>query len=42
LAPSGCRTLSETLSILEESLSNLRKAGFEKLYVKEVYEHASS
>jgi GNAT superfamily N-acetyltransferase len=38
----GCRTLvSETLSILEDSLSNLMKAGFEPIYEKEVYERAS-
>jgi GNAT superfamily N-acetyltransferase len=37
-----CQTLvSETLSILEDSLSNLKKAGFEPVYVKEVYERAS-
>jgi GNAT superfamily N-acetyltransferase len=34
----GCQTLvSETLSILEDSLSNLKKAGFEPIYEKEVY-----
>jgi GNAT superfamily N-acetyltransferase len=34
----GCRTLvSETLSFLENSLGNLRKAGFEPVYDKEVY-----
>jgi|SRR5215475_631202 len=35
----GCKiVVSETLSILEHSLSNLQKAGFEVVYEKEVYE----
>jgi len=34
----GCRVLiSETLSFLETSLGNLRKAGFKPLYEKEIY-----
>jgi GNAT superfamily N-acetyltransferase len=38
----GCRTLvSETLSILEDSLGNLMKAGFAPVYEKEVYARAS-
>jgi hypothetical protein len=35
----GCRVLvSETLSILKNSLSNLQKAGFRTIFEKEVYE----
>jgi hypothetical protein len=35
----GCRVLiSETLSILKNSLSNLEKAGFRTIFEKEVYE----
>jgi len=39
----GCRILvSETLSILKDSLANLRKAGFETIFEKEVYEARST
>ena len=35
----GCAVLvSETLSMLEHSYRNLRRAGFEEIYDKEVYE----
>ena len=35
----GCRTIvSETLSILPISLDNLRNAGFQPVYEKEVYQ----
>jgi hypothetical protein len=35
----GCAVLvSETLSMLEHSHRNLRRAGFEEIYDKEVYE----
>jgi len=38
----GCRTIvSETLSILEDSLGNLQNAGFEVIYEKEVYGRSS-
>jgi GNAT superfamily N-acetyltransferase len=35
----GCSTLvSETLYMLEHSFRNLRRAGFQEVYAKEVYE----
>jgi hypothetical protein len=35
----GCAVLvSETLSMLEHSYRNLRRAGFEEIFDKEVYE----
>jgi ribosomal protein S18 acetylase RimI-like enzyme len=35
---SGCSLIvSETLSILEHSLRNLQRAGFQEIYEKEVY-----
>jgi len=38
----GCRTIvSETLSILEDSLGNLQNAGFEVIYEKEVFGRSS-